>query len=116
LHAATECRQMFEGLGLPLAEDKAQWIASTLALDEAGRRVLRSSLGDFLHSARRLGIDHSLYTVPTDPGRHGGPTETTPGSEDSSEAYQPVRIGRPQGPHQSDSGGPHTSGPLWGRM
>jgi hypothetical protein len=58
--AAADCQEMFDNMGLPFAEDKAQWIASSPALHDIARRVLGKSLGLGLCSARRLGLDHSL--------------------------------------------------------
>jgi hypothetical protein len=58
--AASECQDMFHDMGLPLAEDKAQWIASLAAMHDIARRMLGRSLGKGLYSARRLGLDHSL--------------------------------------------------------
>jgi hypothetical protein len=66
---ASECKTMFAGMGLPLAEDKAQWIASSAAMHDVARRMLGSSLGKGLHSARRLGLDHSLRQQSVKGGR-----------------------------------------------
>jgi hypothetical protein len=43
-----------------VAEDKAQWIASSPAMHDVARRMLGSTLGNGLYSARCLGLDHSL--------------------------------------------------------
>jgi hypothetical protein len=57
---AAECKTMFDDMGVPLADDKAQWIASSAAVHDVARRMLGSTLERGLYSARRLGLDHSL--------------------------------------------------------
>jgi hypothetical protein len=99
--AASDCKAMFDGMGLPLADDKAQWIASSPAMHDIARRIL---------GKRPLPVGR--------PGERGtsSPQETGSSLRRSSQAPQTTGQPREGCPEQGRADWSHPGCPLRGGM